>query len=91
MLLDEKVPTCGNVWELFSVLVSMRPKGLTGKERADEQHSLEQIKTTIFENNLLASMSHTQPACLYAKGGIGMLVDLEAGFGACESHAQWIT
>jgi hypothetical protein len=90
MLLDEKVPTCGNCWDLFSVLVSMRPKGLSGKERADKQHSSERIKTTIFENNLLASMSHTRPACLYAKGGIGTLVDLEAGFEACKSHAQWI-
>jgi hypothetical protein len=65
LLLDEKVPTRGNFWDLFSVLVSMRPKGLSGKERADEQHSSERIKTAIFENNLLASMSHTRPTCLY--------------------------
>jgi hypothetical protein len=70
MLLDEKAPMCGNFWDLFSVPVSMRPKGLSGKERADEQHLSEQIKTMIFENNLLGSMSHTRPACLYAKGGV---------------------
>jgi hypothetical protein len=91
MVLDEKVQSSGMFWDLFSSLVSMRPKGLSGKERADEQYSSERIKTTIFENNLLASMSHTRPACSYAKGGIGMLVDIEDDFGACESHAaQWI-
>jgi hypothetical protein len=89
-VLDEKVPSSGMFWDLFSALVSMRPKGLSGKERADEQYSSERIKTTILENNLLASMSHAHPACLYAKGGIGMLVGIEEGFGACESHAQWI-
>jgi hypothetical protein len=90
MVLDEKIPSSGMFWDLFSALVSMRPKGLSGKERADEQYSSERIKTTILENNLLASMSHARPACLYAKGGIGMLVGIEEGFGACESHAQWI-
>jgi hypothetical protein len=90
MVLDEKIPSSGMFWDLFSALVSMRPKGMSGKERADEQYSSERIKTTILENNLLASMSHARPACLYAKGGIGMLVGIEEGFGACESHAHWI-
>jgi hypothetical protein len=90
MALDEKIPTAGMFWDLFSVLVSMRPKGLSGKERADEQYSSERIRTTIFENNLLASMNHTCPACLYAKGGVGLLIGLDEGFGACESYAQWI-
>jgi hypothetical protein len=91
MVLDDKVPTTGVFWDLFSVLVSMCPKGLTGKERADEQYSSERIKTTTFENNLLAAMSHSRPACLYAKGGVGVLVDLEEGFGACNLHSQWIS
>jgi hypothetical protein len=38
MALDEKIPTAGMFWDLFSVLVSMRPKGLSGKERADKQY-----------------------------------------------------
>jgi hypothetical protein len=67
MVLDAKVPSSGMFWDLFSALVSMRPKGLSGKERADEQYSSERIKTTILENNLLASMSHARPACLYAR------------------------
>jgi hypothetical protein len=36
MVLDDKVPTTGVFWDLFSVLVNMRPKGLTGKESADK-------------------------------------------------------
>jgi hypothetical protein len=91
MVLDDKVLTTGVFWDLFSVLVSMRPKGLTGKERADEQYSSERIKTTTLKNNLLAAMSHSRPTCLYAKGGVGVLVDLEEGFGACSSHSQWIS
>jgi hypothetical protein len=69
----------------------MRPKGQSGKERADEQYSSARIKTTALENNLLAAMSHARPTCLYAKGGVGHLVELEEGFGACSSHAQWIS
>jgi hypothetical protein len=90
-VLKEQVPTSGIFWDIFSVLVNMRPKGLSGKERADEQHSSERISTTMFENNLLAAMSHSRPVCLYGKGGTGALVDLEMGFGACKSYAQWIS
>jgi hypothetical protein len=90
-VLQEKVPTSGIFWDIFSVLVNMRPKGLSGKERADEQHSSERISTTMFENNLLAAMSHSRPVCLYGKGRTGALVDLEMGFGACKSYAQWIS
>jgi hypothetical protein len=53
MVFDKKAPTSGVFWDLFSVLVSMRPKGLSRKERADEQYSSKRIKTTMFENNLL--------------------------------------
>jgi hypothetical protein len=38
-LLTEKVPSCGMYWDLYSCLVFMKPKGLTGKQSADEQHS----------------------------------------------------
>jgi hypothetical protein len=68
----------------------MRPKGLTGKERADGQHSSERINTSTFENNLLASMGHTRPSCLYSsKGGTGELVESEKGFGACLTYVKW--
>jgi hypothetical protein len=89
-LLLEKVPSCGMYWDLFSCLVSMKPKGLTGKQRADEQHSSERIKTSMFENNLLAAMGHARPSCLYGtKGGEGALVDSDKGFGACLSYDKW--
>jgi hypothetical protein len=89
-VLSEKIPLCGMFWDFFSCLVSMRPKGLTGKERADEQHASERINTSTFENNLLASMGHARPSCLYSsKGGTGDLVDSEKGFGACLSYVKW--
>jgi hypothetical protein len=90
-VVKEKIPSSGLYWDLFGVLVNMRPKGQSGKERADEQHSAERIKTTTLENNLLAAMSHSHPACLYATGGVGVPVDFEGGFGACSSYSQWIS
>jgi hypothetical protein len=90
-VLKDKIPSSGMYWGLFSVLVNMRPQGLSGKERADEQNSSEWIQTSALENSLLASMSHSKPACHYAKGGVGTLVELEEGFGACPSYAQWIS
>jgi hypothetical protein len=66
-VLEENVPTSGSFWDMFSCLGNMRLKGLSGKERADEQHSSERISTTMFENNLLAAMSHVRPAGLYGK------------------------
>jgi hypothetical protein len=61
-----KIPSCGMFWDIFSTLVSMRPKGQSGKERADEQHSSERINTTMLENNLITAMGHARPGCLYA-------------------------
>jgi hypothetical protein len=91
MVVLEKIPSSGLFWDLFSALISMRPKGQTGKEWVDEQYSSECIQVTTLENSLLASMSHSRPPCLYAKGGVGALVELEEGFGACTSYAQWIS
>jgi hypothetical protein len=89
-ILEQKVPTCGMFWNIFSCLVIMRPKGQSGKERADEQHSSERINTSIFENNLLAAMGHARPAALFStKGGTGVLVNSETGFGACTSYEKW--
>jgi hypothetical protein len=66
----------------------MRPKGLTGKERADKRHASERINMSMFENNLLASMGHARPGCLYATKG-GTLAESEKGFGACLTYAKW--
>jgi hypothetical protein len=44
----------------------------------------------MLENNLLAAMGHARPGCLYAtKGGTGMLVESEKGFGAITTHEKW--
>jgi hypothetical protein len=68
----------------------MRPKGQSGKERADKQHSSERINTSTFENKRLAAMGHARPGALYAsKGGTGILVDSDKEFGACVSYDKW--
>jgi hypothetical protein len=36
-VVDEKVPSCGLFWDLFSVMVVMEPKRMTGKEVADNR------------------------------------------------------
>jgi hypothetical protein len=69
-MLTNKIPSCGMFWDIFSTLVSMRPKGQSGKERADEQHSSERINTSMLENNLLAAMGHARP-------GISMRIKAE--------------
>ena len=38
-LLSENVPSCSFFWDLFSVMVSMKPKEHSGKERSDESYS----------------------------------------------------
>jgi hypothetical protein len=49
---DKKIPTSGVFWDLFSVLVTMRPKGLSGKERADEQYASERIQTSVYSKTV---------------------------------------
>jgi hypothetical protein len=90
-LAEEKVPSCGVFWDLFSVLVSMQPKKLTGKDRSDETYSARRTKSTTLENDLGASMTHVRPEVLYAKKGHGDLERLECGFAACPTYAIWVT
>jgi hypothetical protein len=90
-LLAEKVPSCGFFWDLFSVMVSMKPKKHSGKERSDENYSARRTNSTTLENDLGASMTHVRPEVLYAKRGHGDLERLEAGFAACASYAIWVT
>jgi hypothetical protein len=87
----EKVPTAGVFWDLFSVLVCMKPKRQTGKDRSDESHSSKRTGSTILENDLAASMTHIQPELLYSKKGSGEIGRLEDGFCGCPSYAIWIT
>ncbi len=60
----EDVPTMGIFWDVFSVLVAMALKRLTGKERADQQYSSDRINTTTAENELAASMAYKRPQTL---------------------------
>ena len=85
----EEVTSLGLFWDLFSVLVAMSPKSLTGKERADQQYSSDRIKTTTAENELAAAMAHERPHTLYGDK-TGKLVALEEGFGECKTHDKWI-
>jgi len=66
-LLTEKVPSCGFFWDLFSVMVSMKPKKHSGKERSDESYSARRTNSTTLENDLGAAMTHVRPEVLYAK------------------------
>jgi hypothetical protein len=86
-----QVPSCGFFWDLFSVMVSMKPKRHTGKDRSDENYSAKRTNSTTLENDLGAAMTHMRPEALYAKRGHGDLERLEAGFAACTSYSVWIT
>jgi hypothetical protein len=79
----------GIFWDLFSAMVCMKPKNQSGRERADESYSASRTKTTTLENKLLASMSHLRPALMFGKAN-GVLAPMEEGFGACNSHAEWL-
>jgi hypothetical protein len=57
----QKVPSGGVFWDLFSVLVCVKPKQQTGKARANETYSSQQTNSTTLENDLLASMTYTRP------------------------------
>ena len=86
---ENSVTTYGTFWDLSSVLVAMKPKYQTGKDMADERYSSARIKSTPFENDLLASMSHPRPLALFGKKG-GELAGMNEGFGACQTYEQWV-
>ena len=70
-----EVASVGIYWDLCSTLVSMKPKFLSGKERADEVHSSVRTATTNQVNDLSASMTHPRPNTLFGKQ-MGALVPL---------------
>lgn len=85
----EEVPSLGMFRDVFSVLVAMTPKRMSGKERADQQYSSGMIQTTTAENELAASMAYERPQTLYSDKN-GILVPWEEDFGACKTHDKWI-
>ena len=65
---SEEVPTCGVFWDLFSALIAIDSgKRLTGKELADTNFSASRTKTTPFENDLVATMSHDLPGVFFVR------------------------
>eukprot|EP00978_Attheya_sp_CCMP212_P007603 scaffold17564_cov59-Attheya_sp.AAC.4 len=80
----EQVEMAGWFWDIFSVLVVMKPKQLSGKDRADEQYSSLRVQSTPFENDLAASMTYEKPKLLYGAASH------KDGFGNIPSYADWI-
>jgi hypothetical protein len=64
---ENNISTIWTFWDLFSVLLLMKPKYQTGKDMADEKYASARIKSTPFENDLVASMSHPRPLALLGK------------------------
>ena len=81
----EEVHTIGIFWDIFSFLVAMAPKKLTGKERADQKYSSNRTNITTPENEFAASMAHDRPQILYGDKN-GDLVPWEQGFSSCKTH-----
>jgi hypothetical protein len=69
------------------VLVAAKPKGRTGQEQADETYSAIRTRTSVAENDLVASMSRVQPLLLYGKKS--ELALLSEGFAACIDYDTW--
>jgi hypothetical protein len=89
-LQGQKVPSGGVFWNLFSILVCMKPKQQTGKARANETYSSQRTNLTTLENDLLASMTRMRPEVSFVKKGGSELGKLEDGFSACPSYQMWI-
>jgi hypothetical protein len=86
---EKEVLTCRVYWDLFSIMVTMGPGQLSGQARADKEYSSYQTKSTVFENDLLAAMTHEKPSCLYGKES-GALSTQKEAFGACPNYNEWI-
>jgi hypothetical protein len=89
-VVDEKVPSAGLFWDLFSDMVVMEPKRMTGKEVTDNRYSADRVSTTTLENDLAVSMSHDQPALLFGTTG-GQTAPADKGLAACGSYGKWIS
>jgi hypothetical protein len=83
------IQSCAIYWDLCSIMVCMGAEGLTGKERSDRIYSAERGRTgSALEGELVASMSHKCPLCLYGEGS--RLAKLDEGFAMCKTYEQWI-
>jgi hypothetical protein len=86
---EHDISTCAMYWDLFSMMVCMGSEGVTGKERSDKIYSAEKGHTgSALEGDLVASMSHKRPLCLYGSGE--KLAPLDVGFAKCTTYEHWI-
>jgi hypothetical protein len=52
-------------------MVKMGAQQLSGQVRADKEYSLSRTKTTVFENDHLAAMTHEKlPACMVERKAV---------------------
>lgn len=79
----------GTCTDLFTTLVLMGSKGITGKQKADEWHSAKHTETSVLVNDVFAAMDSSRPKKLYAKDGEGKLVPIADGFGAVPNPKDW--
>ena len=85
------VPTCALYWDLLSAMVCMRSKGETGKEQSERKYAAHKANVhSALEADLVASMGHERPMCLYSKDK-KELSTLDKGFAACSSYKLWMS
>jgi hypothetical protein len=69
----------------------MRSKGETGKEQSDRKYAAKRANAySALEADLVASMGHERPLCLYSKDK-KELADHDKGFAACPTHTMWMS
>jgi hypothetical protein len=85
------VPTCAMYWDLLSAMVCMRSRGETGKEQSERKYAAQKANVhSALEADLVASMGHERPLCLYSKDK-KELATHDKGFAACPTYEQWMT
>jgi hypothetical protein len=85
------VPTCAMYWDMMSAMVCMRSKGETGKEQSERKYAAQKANVhSALEADLVASMSHERPLCLYSKDK-KELATHDKGFAACPSYKIWMS
>jgi hypothetical protein len=85
------VPTCAMYWDMLSVMVCMRSRGETGKEQSERKYAAQKANVhSALEADLVASMGHERPLCLYSKDR-KELATHDKGFAACPTHKMWMS
>ena len=85
------VPTYAMYWDMMSALVCMRSRGETGKEQSERKYAAKKANVhSALEADLVASMSHERPLCLYSKDK-KELATHDKGSAACPSYKIWMS